>query len=87
MKNFIILITDGVSTEPERDPEDAAEAAATSAKNDGIFIIPVLISPRNDKNALAFMGRLSSDGKVFDVTDFDSLDNLQNGLVDQVSCS
>ena len=86
-KNFILLITDGVSTEPENDPEGKAEAAATSAKNDGMLIIPVFISPKNDKNALAFMRRLSSDGEVFDVTDFDGLNSLQNGLVDQVSCA
>mmetsp|Transcript_34837 Transcript_34837/g.61210 ORF Transcript_34837/g.61210 Transcript_34837/m.61210 type:complete len:920 (+) Transcript_34837:76-2835(+) len=86
-KNFIMLITDGVSSEPEFDPEGAAETAAVSAKNDGTFIIPVFISPRNDWSALAFMRRLSSDGKVFDVTDFDSLNSLQDRLVDQVSCS
>eukprot|EP00579_Thalassiosira_antarctica_P032499 CAMPEP_0202001590 /NCGR_PEP_ID=MMETSP0905-20130828/7656_1 /ASSEMBLY_ACC=CAM_ASM_000554 /TAXON_ID=420261 /ORGANISM="Thalassiosira antarctica, Strain CCMP982" /LENGTH=916 /DNA_ID=CAMNT_0048558319 /DNA_START=165 /DNA_END=2915 /DNA_ORIENTATION=- len=86
-KNFIMLITDGVSSEPEFDPEGAAEAAAVSAKNDGTFIIPVFISSSNDWSALAFMRRLSSDGEVFDVTDFDSLNSLQDRLVDQVSCS
>lgn len=86
-KNFIMLITDGVSSEPGLDPEGAAEAAASSAKRDGTFIIPIFISPRNDLSALAFMRRLSSDGKVFDVTDFGSLDRLQDSLVNQVSCS
>mmetsp|Transcript_30575 Transcript_30575/g.66107 ORF Transcript_30575/g.66107 Transcript_30575/m.66107 type:complete len:919 (-) Transcript_30575:141-2897(-) len=86
-KNFIMLVTDGVSSEPGFDPEGAAEAAASSAKRDGAFIIPIFISPRNDLSALAFMRRLSSDGKVFDVTDFGSLDRLQDSLVNQVSCS
>jgi len=87
-KNFIMLITDGISSEPFWDPEGEAEEAATSAKSDGTFIIPIFISPyANDWSALAFMSRLSSDGKVFDVTDFESLNGLQDRLVDQVSCS
>lgn len=87
-KNFIMLITDGISSAPFLDPEGEAEKAATSAKSDGTFIIPIFISPyTNDWSELAFMSRLSSDGKVFDVTDFESLDGLQDRLVDQVSCS
>jgi len=86
-KNFIMLITDGVSSEPGIDPEGAAERAARAAKLDGTFIIPIFISTDNDRSALAFMRRLSSDGKVFDVTDFASLDKLQDSLVNQVSCS
>ncbi|KAL3826917.1 hypothetical protein ACHAXA_005997 [Cyclostephanos tholiformis] len=86
-KNFIMLITDGLSSVPEFDPEGAAEAAATSAKSDGSFIIPVFISPDNDLSALEFMSRLSSDGIVFDVTDFDTLSSLHDRLIDQVSCS
>lgn len=87
-KNFIMLVTDGVSSEPGFDPEGAAERAASVAKSAGTFIIPVFISPNgNDPSALAFMRRLSSDGKVFDVTDFGSLTSLQDRLVDQVSCS
>lgn len=87
-KNFVMLITDGVSTEPGFDPAAAAEAAAMAARSDGTFLIPVFISPNgNDPGAYAFMRRLSSDGKVFDVTDFDSLDSLQDRLVDQVSCA
>lgn len=86
-KNFIMLITDGVPSEPIFDPEGAAELTATRAKSDGTIIIPVFISPFNDWTARAFMRRLSSDGKVFDVTDFDSLNSLQERLVEQVSCS
>lgn len=86
-KNFIMLITDGVSSEPNVDPEGAAETAARLVKNDETFITPVFISPENDWSALSFMKRLSSDGRVFDVTDFGSLNSLQQTLVDQVSCS
>ena len=86
-KNFIMLITDGVPSKPEYDPEGAAEAAARTVKTEDTFIIPVFISSFYDEDALAFMSRLSSDGKVFDVTDFTSLNSLQDSLVDQVSCS
>lgn len=86
-KNFIMLITDGVPSEPDVNPEGAAETAARLVKNDETFITPVFISPKNDWSALSFMKRLSSDGRVFDVTDFGSLNSLQQTLVDQVSCS
>eukprot|EP00574_Skeletonema_japonicum_P010309 CAMPEP_0201736532 /NCGR_PEP_ID=MMETSP0593-20130828/40109_1 /ASSEMBLY_ACC=CAM_ASM_000672 /TAXON_ID=267983 /ORGANISM="Skeletonema japonicum, Strain CCMP2506" /LENGTH=462 /DNA_ID=CAMNT_0048230323 /DNA_START=60 /DNA_END=1444 /DNA_ORIENTATION=- len=79
-KNFIMLITDGEPTAPEN-PEAAATMAATQAKGDGILIIPIFISPWYDAAALSFMRGLSSDDKVFDVTDFDGLLNLQEALV------
>lgn len=85
-KNFIMLITDGEPTAPEN-AEAAATAAAAQAKSDGILIIPIFISPYYDANALTFMRGLSSDDKVFDVSDFDGLLNLQEALVNQVSCS
>jgi len=86
-KKVIVLITDGVSSEPEIDPAGVALEAARAAKSDGTLIIPVFISPNNDWEALSFMKGLSSDDKVFDVTDFGSLSSLQDKLVDQVSCS
>ena len=86
-KNFVMLITDGEPTAPAENPEVAATMAAAQAKNDGILIIPIFISPFYDANALSFMRGLSSDDKVFDVTDFDGLLNLQEALVNQVSCS
>lgn len=86
-KNLIVLVTDGVSSEPGFDPAREAEETAASAKRDGIHVVPVFISGRNEPSALSFMKRLSSDGEVFDVTDFDGLDSLQGRLVDQVSCS
>ena len=85
-KSFIMLITDGEPTAPEN-AEAAATAAAAQAKSDGILIIPIFISPIYDANALSFMRGLSSDDKVFDVTDFDGLLNLQEALVNEVSCS
>ncbi|KAL7554028.1 hypothetical protein ACHAWF_017399 [Thalassiosira exigua] len=87
-RNFVVLVTDGTPTEPAYGPEAYANAAAAEAKADGTHIIPVFISPNgNDPTALAFMNGLSSDGKAFDVTNFDSLNSLQDQLVDQVSCS
>jgi len=88
-KKIILLVTDGVSTAPEPDPSFAAESAATNAKNDGTTIIPVFISSEYDEDALAFMSRLSSDGNVFNVADFDleKLNSLQESLVAEVSCS
>ena len=86
-KNFIMLITDGEPTAPENNPEAAATLAAAEAKKDGSFIIPVFISPTYDVNALSFMRELSSDGNVFDATSFDELLNLQEALVNKVSCS
>lgn len=87
MKNYILLITDGVSSQPDVDPEGSAEAAAATAKSRGTSIVPLFISKNNNLSALSFMRRLSSDGKVFDVADFASLNSLQDGLVDQVSCA
>lgn len=86
-KNFIMLITDGVSSEPSFDPEGVAERAAINAKSQDTFIIPVFISGANDLSALSFMRRLSSDRNVFDVTDFDSLNSLQDRLIGEVSCT
>mmetsp|Transcript_23427 Transcript_23427/g.46633 ORF Transcript_23427/g.46633 Transcript_23427/m.46633 type:complete len:753 (-) Transcript_23427:85-2343(-) len=86
-KNFIMLITDGEPTAPENTAEAAANFMAAQAKSNGMFIIPIFISPTYDAYALSFMRGLSSDDKVFDVTDFDGLLNLQEALVNQVSCS
>lgn len=87
-KKFIVVVTDGVPSQPDFDPDGAALRAATLAKNDGAFIIPVFISPNNnDWSAYDFMRSISSDMKVFDVTDFGKLDGLQDQLVNQVSCS
>ncbi|KAL7543665.1 hypothetical protein ACHAXR_012971 [Thalassiosira sp. AJA248-18] len=89
--NFLLLVTDDVSSAPDSDAQGAAELAATSAKLDGTFIIPVFIRGRDKycinclltDTELAFMRRLSSDGKVFVVTDFDSLNSLQDQLVEE----
>jgi len=86
-KNFMMLITDGEPTAPENTAEAAANFMAAQAKSNGMFIIPIFISPTYDAYALSFMRGLSSDDKVFDVTGFDGLLNLQEALVNQVSCS
>ena len=87
-KNFIIMITDGVPTVPGNNPSDDAEDAATRVKTTGTTIIPIFIQKvkNNDDDALDLMDRFSSEGKYFDISDFDSLDLLQERLVDEVSC-
>jgi len=87
-KSIMMLITDGVPTTPENDPEGAAMSEAIKAKEEnGVFIIPVFISPRYDEDALSFMRGLSSDDKVFDVVDYESLDTLKDRLLEEVLCS
>ncbi|KAL3798986.1 hypothetical protein HJC23_005125 [Cyclotella cryptica] len=86
-RNFIMLITDGLPATTTPDPVLVAQEEADIAKNNGTFIIPIFISEYNDPYALAFMSALSSDGQVFDVTGFASLDTLKDRLIEQVSCS
>ena len=50
--------------------------------------MPVFIRKNvNDVISKQFMESLSSDGYVFDVSNFSSLTNLRDVLVEQVSCS
>ena len=86
-KNLILVISDGVPTVPDNRAEEAAEAAATNAKNQGSFVIPVLISSMLESDdALSVMKMISSDQNVFDVESFDALDSLQESLLEQVYC-
>ncbi len=81
-KNILLLITDGSPSEPDGLSEFAAEMAAAEAKSGKIFIIPVMI-----KQLLhAYLQRISSDGTIFDASDFDVLDSLKDKLVAHVSC-
>lgn len=87
-QNIMVLITDGKPTTPEDDPLGAALSQARIAKEEnGLFIIPVFISPKFDGDALSFMRDLSSNDKVFDVVDFESLNTLKDRLLEEVSCS
>jgi len=87
-KSIMMLITDGVPTTPENDPEGTAMSEAIKARDEyGVFIIPVFISPRYDADAMFFMRGLSNDDKVFDVVDYASLDTLKDSLLEEVSCS
>ncbi|KAL7499380.1 hypothetical protein ACHAWT_007395 [Skeletonema menzelii] len=87
-QNFMVLITDGKPTTPGDDPLGAALSQARIAEDEnGLFIIPVFISPKYDEDALAFMRGLSSNDKVFDVVDFESLNTLKDRLLKEVSCS
>lgn len=87
-QNFMVLITDGKPTTPDNDPLGAALSQARKAEEEnGMFIIPVFISPKYDGDALSFMRGLSSNDKVFDVVDFESLNTLKDRLLKEVSCS
>ncbi|KAL7489041.1 hypothetical protein ACHAWX_000232 [Stephanocyclus meneghinianus] len=57
-----------------------ASSRGDNAKSDGTFIIPVFITEYNDAYALASMSSLNSEGEVFDVTSFTSLDTLKDRL-------
>ena len=81
-KNFLLLITDGSASEPEGVPGLVAEAAVTEARSKGIFIIPVMIK----QWLYVYLERISSDGTVFDASDFDVLDSLHEKLLAGVSC-
>ena len=81
-KNYLLLITDGSASEPEGVPGLVAEAAAMEAKSEGIIIIPVMIK----QWLYLYLERISSDGTVFDASDFDVLDSLQEKLLAQISC-
>lgn len=74
-QSFILLITDGVPTQPA-DPQRAGIMAAADAKNDGHQILPVFISNTYDLAAHEYMSTMSSDGRVWDVSDFEGLNQL-----------
>ena len=87
-KNIIMLITDGAPSVPTKDAPLITELAATDVKNQGTFIVPILIEdPANQFiPEVAFLkNRISSDGKVF-VADFDGLGDIQDAVFDQVTC-
>ena len=86
-KNIILLVTDGVSTKPFIDPTGKADAAATSAKDEGTTIIPVFISTSSDKEqeGLDLMSKLSSTDEVVTVDDFDGLASISESLVIEVA--
>ncbi len=91
-KSLMILITDDDPSEPrdslEGSPIMAAEEAASQAKAEGLFIIPVMIVPQSSDliPELEYLQRISSDRQVFDVSDFSVLSSLQETLLAQVSC-
>ncbi len=85
-KNIMLLITDGYPSEPEDMPQAYAEAAATAAKSDGVFIIPITIKLQFTPEPTPYLQRISSDGTAFDVTEFAVLDGLKDDVLAQVSC-
>mmetsp|Transcript_2812 Transcript_2812/g.4363 ORF Transcript_2812/g.4363 Transcript_2812/m.4363 type:complete len:214 (+) Transcript_2812:1049-1690(+) len=91
-KKMIMLITDGETGVPASVPEGATESAATSAKNKGTIIFPVLVppdAPDTNEGSIPLLSRISSSGKVFDFTDDDVSSDLQSQeeLLNHVLCS
>lgn len=86
-RNLMLIITDGEPSIPAPDPKGSAVTAATSAKNQNTFIIPVFIEENSFQTpeATFLQNDISSDGKVF-VADFDGLTNLQDTVFEQVTC-
>ncbi len=64
------------------------EAEAELDKSLEMVFIPIFILKvkTNKKEALHFMKKISSKGKVFNVSGFDSLVSLQEILLDKVVC-
>ena len=89
-RNLMLLITDGDPSEPRGSPQADAEVAAATAKAAyDAFIIPVMIIPQFTTlvpEPLVYLSGISGDGTVFDVSDFDVLDSLQDRLLAKMSC-
>ncbi|KAL7538655.1 hypothetical protein ACHAWF_006162 [Thalassiosira exigua] len=86
MKNLILLITDGMPSDPrDGSPRAAAEEAAAAAKAEGTLITPVMIAPFSPE-PITYLSGISSNGVVFDVSDFTVLDDLRENLLVQISC-
>lgn len=84
----MLILTDGAPSIPEVNAEGAATAAATSAKNQDTFIIPILIEDPDYQYApqVKYLeDNISSDGTVF-VADFGGLGSLVDTVFDQVTC-
>ncbi|KAL7537993.1 hypothetical protein ACHAXR_008198 [Thalassiosira sp. AJA248-18] len=87
-KSLILLITDGDPSEPEGTPLWDAQVAATQAKSEGAFIIPLHISQSSSlvPETASYLQSISSDGLVFDVSEFAALGSLEDRLLAQISC-
>jgi len=89
-KDVILLITDGDPTAPPGSPWDDAVEAAAEAKAEGMSIIPVMIVPeivtQLNPDTVEYLKEISSDGSMFEASDFSVLGSLQESLLAQVSC-
>lgn len=83
----MLVITDGAPSVPEFGAEEAAADAATNAKDQDTFIIPVFIEEGTAQSPeLSFLrNSISSDGEVF-TTSFADLVNLQVSISNQITC-
>ncbi|KAL7461116.1 hypothetical protein ACHAXS_001547 [Conticribra weissflogii] len=89
-RNVIVLITDGAPSQPEDREEEAALEASASAKTEGSYIIPIVVSSSleiSTNDLLTLMGEIASDnGNVLNVENFEGLDSLATSLLDQILC-
>ncbi|KAL9182252.1 hypothetical protein ACHAXT_012904 [Thalassiosira profunda] len=86
--DLILLITDSDPSLPEGAPQEAAEVAASEAKGEGMVIVPVVITEPNSTLSAnqSYLQGISSDGKVFNVDGFGFLTDLQEDIVQHLSC-
>ena len=89
IKNFILLVTDGIPTlpSPTSNAQNAAINAASVIRDEGTLLLPVFISTSNDDDQLDYMRQLSYDNeRVFDINVFDELQGLIETITSQVLC-
>lgn len=91
-QRFIVLITDGETGKPQNIADGSTEIAANDAKNAGSFIIPILVppdAPETYESSIPLMERVSSDGEVLQVLDYDVDDTslFQDKVLKQISCT
>lgn len=83
-RNIILLVTDGVPTQP-LDPRRAGLEAAKLAKEAGSYLVPIFIDlQQNDASAVDYMSALASDGIHYDVTAFAQLNGLIANLTQKL---
>lgn len=89
-EQLIVLLTDGMATQPTPNPtaEANARAAATDAKNAGTFIVPVhLISGGNSDKQEVFMNDLGSGGSYTKVSNIDQLYLQVDNVITEMACN
>ena len=81
--NVLLLITNGWPTVPGENPRYTSLQAAREAEQRGAFIIPVMITQNVivTPESTAYLKELSTDGTVFEVSNFGALDSIRESLL------